>query len=255
MISIDPQFVTVANAPFHLASGSPAIDTGDSSAPSLPSVDLASSPRIQGTAIDMGVYEGAVAASGNPSPDFTLSSVPQTLSITAGQSAATTLTLSPVSGAIGTVSFSCSGLPSTDSCSFSPVALAMGGDNAVLATVLTVYDSSAASGKVKPIRVRGTELWLAHATLVSGGLLACVLLIPVSRSAVDHHRANKSMRLVMLIAMMTSVGAVSCGGGSGQGVPPPPPPKTNSYTMTVAATAIGNVGRTHSVNVPVVINH
>jgi len=67
-ISVDPFFVDAANGDYHLQGGSPAIDAGDNTAPSLPETDLDGNPRISdgtGTGeaiIDMGVYEVLPAA-------------------------------------------------------------------------------------------------------------------------------------------------------------------------------------------------
>jgi len=54
-ISADPQFAAAGD--YHLQSTSPAIDAGSNGAPSLPSTDLAGQPRINGPAVDQGVYE------------------------------------------------------------------------------------------------------------------------------------------------------------------------------------------------------
>lgn len=54
-ISADPLFVSSSD--FHLTTTSPAVDAGNSSAPSLPATDLDGNPRICGTAVDIGVYE------------------------------------------------------------------------------------------------------------------------------------------------------------------------------------------------------
>ena len=54
-ISADPQFAAAGD--YHLQSTSPAIDAGNSGAPSLPSTDLDGQPRINGPAVDQGVYE------------------------------------------------------------------------------------------------------------------------------------------------------------------------------------------------------
>ena len=51
----DPQFASSNDA--HLKSTSPAVDAGNSSAPSLPATDLDGNPRITGPAVDLGVYE------------------------------------------------------------------------------------------------------------------------------------------------------------------------------------------------------
>jgi parallel beta-helix repeat protein len=54
-ISADPQFAAAGD--YHLQSTSPAIDAGNNGAPSLPSTDLDGQPRINGSAVDLGVYE------------------------------------------------------------------------------------------------------------------------------------------------------------------------------------------------------
>jgi hypothetical protein len=54
-ISANPMFVSNTNP--HLKAGSPAINTGDNSAPDVPTKDLAGSTRIVGGTVDMGAYE------------------------------------------------------------------------------------------------------------------------------------------------------------------------------------------------------
>jgi hypothetical protein len=54
-ISADPLFYSNTN--FRLQLGSPAMNTGTTSAPGLPAKDFASKPRIVNGTIDMGVYE------------------------------------------------------------------------------------------------------------------------------------------------------------------------------------------------------
>ncbi len=56
-ISTDPQFVKPASNKYQLKSTSPAINSGDNSAPYLPAKDLRGKPRIVGETVDMGVYE------------------------------------------------------------------------------------------------------------------------------------------------------------------------------------------------------
>ena len=56
-ISHDPMLVNVTKSEYQLSFGSPAINAGSNSAPSLPTKDLAGKPRISGGTIDMGAYE------------------------------------------------------------------------------------------------------------------------------------------------------------------------------------------------------
>ncbi|MFQ6088653.1 MAG: right-handed parallel beta-helix repeat-containing protein [Candidatus Methanofastidiosia archaeon] len=54
-ISKDPLFVSPAD--YHLQCHSPAVNTGDNSAPAIPSTDKDGNPRIIGGVVDMGAYE------------------------------------------------------------------------------------------------------------------------------------------------------------------------------------------------------
>jgi parallel beta-helix repeat protein len=65
-ISVNPTFVSKGN--FRLQEGSPAIGTGDSSAPDLPPLDLAGNPRIVDGKVDMGAYESQTSAEENVTP-------------------------------------------------------------------------------------------------------------------------------------------------------------------------------------------
>ena len=72
-ISSDPKFAGATD--YHLAAGSPSIDAGNNSAPSLPATDLDGNPRISGPAVDQGVYEVQQV----PPLNLTMSSLPSTV--------------------------------------------------------------------------------------------------------------------------------------------------------------------------------
>jgi len=69
-IGDDPLFVNSAAGDFNLTEGSPAIDTGDPSAPSMPATDFAGDPRpaIPGTNPDMGALEFQPEPTAPPTP-------------------------------------------------------------------------------------------------------------------------------------------------------------------------------------------
>lgn len=58
--SNDPQFIAPTSGNYRLQSTSPAVNTGDTNAPGLTSIDLDGNPRIVGVAPDRGAYESAV---------------------------------------------------------------------------------------------------------------------------------------------------------------------------------------------------
>jgi hypothetical protein len=71
-ISVDPVFASPASGDFHLLQSSPAIDTGNNSAPLLQTKDLDGNPRIQDATgqgypiVDMGAYEYPGLQNANP---------------------------------------------------------------------------------------------------------------------------------------------------------------------------------------------
>ena len=56
-ISLDPRFVNSKDNNYRLQSDSPAINSGNTSAPDLPKKDLAGNPRTVNGTVDMGAYE------------------------------------------------------------------------------------------------------------------------------------------------------------------------------------------------------
>ena len=75
-----------------------------------------------------------------PPPDFAVAVSSPSLTVTAGQSGATTISITPSNGFDSPVSFNCSGLPSGASCSFSPAILTPSG--AAASTTLSVVTSA-----------------------------------------------------------------------------------------------------------------
>jgi subtilase family serine protease len=87
-------------------------------------------------------------------PNFSISSSPTSLSVFAGQTATATITVTPINNFTGAVSFTCNGLPTGSTCSFSPTDVTPSGA-AVTTTATVTAGGSATSGSV-PIIVYGT---------------------------------------------------------------------------------------------------
>jgi len=95
-------------------------------------------------------------------PDFTLTAVPSTQSVSAGFGAAYTLNTTALNGATGNVAFAITGLPPGAAASFKPATAALG-----TASVLTVNTSSATIAGAYNLTVTATSGALVHsATLI-----------------------------------------------------------------------------------------
>jgi uncharacterized membrane protein len=92
--------------------------------------------------------------------NFTLSASPNSVSVTRGSSASTTVTITPSNGFNGSVTLSASGLPSGVTASFSP-------DPATSTSKLTFTASSSAPRGTVTVTIQGTSGSLTHTTTVS----------------------------------------------------------------------------------------
>ena len=98
-----------------------ALDTGRLKSALLTTVDQVSSLSGRtGTDGRLNVYSAINSCAAAPTPDFSLSASPASVSATAGNSTASTITVGSLNSFGGTVSLSASGLPSGASAAFSP---------------------------------------------------------------------------------------------------------------------------------------
>ena len=259
-ISADPKFVNQRISNFRLATGSPAIDAGDNSAPNLPERDIASKPRIQSATgniypvIDMGAYEAGGPPNLQPAgisplvtPDFSMTASTTSLTINAGKSGTATLTIIPVGGYAGTISFGCNPISTESMCTFNPASLSPTGDDSTLTTTVSVNTSVSANNPGNHLNFPGE--FYAGASVVSFYLFGfAVAFIGPSKL-----RGNwRQGFLLILLCIACGITSVSCGGGSSITTPP-----TTTITTTYMITAYGTANgilTTHSVNLTVTVN-
>ncbi len=96
----------------------------------------------------------------NGPPDFSISAGPVSQSVTPGGSTTYTMTITPVNGFNGPVSFTANGLPSTASATFSP-------NPASGASTLTITTTTAIQTGTYPFTITGTSGSLTHSTPAS----------------------------------------------------------------------------------------
>ncbi len=173
-------------------------------------------------------------------PDFTISASPSSATITAGQSASTTLTVTPIGGYSATLHFSCGTLPAGAACTFTPASLTPA--NGAAATVgLTV--STTAPGSVA---ARGTFDRDLSAIAWAG-------VIFLAFSPKRMWRMNQLLKHSCLMLLL--IGAlVSLSGCSSSSPAPPKNPGTPTGAQTITVTAADSSGNlSHPINFQVTV--
>ena len=158
-------------------------------------------------------------------PSFTLSASPSTLSVTGGQNATATLTITPANGFNQAIVFSCSGLPTGSTCTFGTPALQSNGTSTVSLSISTQTLSAAA-----------TQPFSSGAPLFA--ILPFVGLLSIRR----RKAIVRAMQLgIVALAFITiGTGMIGCGGGNSAPTgtqPTNPTPVTSTVTVTATPTA------------------
>jgi arabinogalactan endo-1,4-beta-galactosidase len=158
------------------------------------------------------------------SPDFSIALAPASATIAAGNSASSTVSITPVNGFAAAATLSCSGLPSFASCTFSPASVSPNG-GAVTSTV-TVTTNVQTAGIQHEDRPSG-----AGGGIGSGSSLA-ILLLPLV--AFHSKRRTSWCRVVgsMFVALLLLQGALGCGGSSDSSTTP-----QGQYSVSITATS------------------
>jgi hypothetical protein len=163
-------------------------------------------------------------------PDFTATAIPLAVTVTAGKTTTTTISLSSVNSFIGSVKLSCQNLPATLSCAFSPSAI-----HVVKGTVVS-----------SQLTITATK---SSASLHSSGLGLMTLAMVPLLGGMFFWRTPRAVSKLALLALLASLMLFS---GCQTAVPAEKVPPTNhTYTITIAATAWN--GASHSVPMQVTV--
>jgi hypothetical protein len=179
-------------------------------------------------------------------PDFSVAISPATATITAGQSVAAALTITPVGGYTGTLSFSCGTLPSLATCTFAPSSVTAGSGTAATKLTITTTAPSAATQ-----RAAGRKL-----ATIAWASLAFLFLLP-GRGSKRYRRWMYFVPIVLLTCSLISLSGcsgseASSGGSNTSGAASSPGTPAGTQTITVAATdSTGNLS--HAVTLQVVV--
>jgi hypothetical protein len=194
------------------------------------------------------VYGGDSDFTGSTSPavienimDFTEAASPSSASIKAGGSATFTLTVTPLGGFNGTVSWSCSQLPAEAQCTFAPQSVTPNGAAATTTLTITTTAPSAARAP-SPMRRNTFPLYAS--------LAGAMGMIWLAASGRKRGSVKRSLLMVLLTLCVLAI-LVSCGGGGGSmGSPGNPGTPLGTSTIVVNASS-GGGAHTASVSLTV----
>jgi len=186
----------------------------------------------------------AVLLSGS-GQDFSVTASPASATVTAGQSATFTLTITPLGGFNQAVSLSCSQSPTIGSCSFSQPSVTLGAAPAqVTLTIQTAVQS------VDPLHTWPNIPDRVFRYVVFLLAVSCLLLLALFVAIRPQRRLLIRLTVVLLMAIACAL-CNSCGGGNSN--PPPPPPSTGSVTSTITVTGTSG-GVSHTTSVTLTVN-
>jgi uncharacterized membrane protein len=167
----------------------------------------------------------------NAPPDFTLSATPASQTVESGTSASYTVTIAPLNGYTGTVSFSVSGLPTGATATFTPASVVASG-NSTLAIATTAGTTPSGSYS---LTVTGTDGVLTHTATVT--LVVSDFTIsasPSSQSANQGGTANYAVTLTPLNGFSNTVSLSISGLPAGATATFTPASLAGSGTSTLA---------------------
>ncbi len=180
-------------------------------------------------------------------PDFTVTATPTSGSITPGQTATFTFSVTPVAGYAGTLKFSCGPLPAQAACSFSPASATPSGGSPASSTLTVTTAAATAALNLNQRSAPSLPPWIPAGGLAVAGAMG------IAFAPRKIQRWNRQLRLLSwgLVLASISLSVLGCGGSNSSPSTPATTP-AGSYTISVNVTDSGG-GPQHSVSVALVV--
>jgi hypothetical protein len=171
-------------------------------------------------------------------PSVSASIVPGSLTLAPGASGTLVLTITPVGGYSGTVTFSCGSLPAHVSCTFAPPGLSIAAGSGSVTDTLTVSTDAPTTAFNRALPEKGS--WAASFAWIPGSLT----LLFVLRRRKRYMPTTRYQVLCFFCAALTLLGTLSgCGRSSS------PDAKAGTYQIPISLTLGGGVTQTVSATV------
>jgi len=172
-------------------------------------------------------------------PNFNLSASPTSLTFMQGSKGASTITISPLNGFNGSVTFSASGLPSGVTAAFNP-------DPATANSTLTLTASQIAATGTVTVTITGTSGSLTHtATIqltVNPGPNFTLSTTPGSLTILQASQGKSTITITPVNGFSSNVTLAASGLPQGVTAAFSPNPATSTSTLTLAAGATATTG-------------
>jgi len=171
--------------------------------------------------------------------DFVIGTTgPSSKTVSGGQTATYTLTLTPMNGSAGNFTYSCSSLPANAVCSFNPASASVPA-NATWSVTLNISTglshSSASLGK----EMRSRSYLLP---------VTCLIVLPIAFGF-----RRRGVWMIMLMAGLIGIASCAGAGGGGGGIPSSTNQNTAAGTYSVVVTANAN-GVSHNTTVSLIVD-
>src|SRR5712692_5121668 len=193
-----------------------------------------------------GMYQSSVTltpAAPPPAPNFSLSALPSSLTMTQGASGTSTITVAPLNGFTGSVGLAASGVPSGVTATFSPT-------STTGTSTLTLAASSTAATGTSTVTVTGTSgTTLSHTATLSLTVNApapapnfSLSASPSSLTVTQGASGTSTISVAALNGFTGSVGLAASGVPSGVTATFSPTSTTGKSTLTLAASSTATIG-------------
>jgi subtilase family serine protease len=175
----------------------------------------------------------ALADAWSTTPSFTLTPSAQVISVVAGQPATANITVNLMNGFNSALTFSCSGLPSESTCTFSP-------PGATTQTMVTLnIATTAPTAQLRSPFGRSSRLFYA-------------VLLPGVFGMVVRSRKRVPLFYLIVVLSFSTLWLAACGGSSSSNKNPGTP--KGSYTVKISATTAGSSSVGNSTQVTLTVN-
>lgn len=176
--------------------------------------------------------------------DFSASASPASATVTPGQTASYSVSLSPINGLTGNINLGCTGAPTLATCAVSEASVSLDGTNPAIATV-TVTTTAGSSLAPTARRAPPPHGW-------PGILLLVAFAVAVGFGARWRLRPAPLALGIILLFVLTWA---SCGGGGGSGGGGGGSPGTpaGTYSLTVTGTYAGSTNLKQSVTLTLAV--